>query len=232
MDELEISGKRYISAGRAAKENRYHSDYIGQLLRANKVRGQKVGRAWYVDEESLQLYLRNEPAPSPEAAEAKEALPVVEEKLVAEEVPQKAEPEKKETPVTKQEEDIEEEKIKIVKKEEIEERAEENIEEVRPVKVAVQKTTGLTYLSDEESFSSGPQHQETTVLSPLVVMETEGPAHSVRPPKTKRPLVYGAVLAVVGLTALAGGTLFSSYLSARIAVVEGQTATTSYSLEW
>jgi hypothetical protein len=60
MDELEISGKRYISSRRAAKENKYHSDYIGQLVRTGKVVGTKVGRAWYVDENSLSQYLGKE----------------------------------------------------------------------------------------------------------------------------------------------------------------------------
>ncbi|HVY72514.1 MAG TPA: hypothetical protein VG984_00455 [Candidatus Paceibacterota bacterium] len=60
MDELEISGKRYISSKRIAKENRYHADYIGQLIRGGKVIGTKVGRAWYVDEQSFVDYLNKE----------------------------------------------------------------------------------------------------------------------------------------------------------------------------
>ena len=62
MDELEISGKRYISTRRAGKEHGYHSDYIGQLIRGGKVAGQKVGRAWYVDADSLAIYLGKESA--------------------------------------------------------------------------------------------------------------------------------------------------------------------------
>ncbi len=57
MDELEISGKRYLSSRRAAKQYNYHSDYIGQLIRAGKVEGTKVGRAWYVEAVSLKTYL-------------------------------------------------------------------------------------------------------------------------------------------------------------------------------
>lgn len=60
MDELEISGKRFISSKRAAKENRYHVDYIGQLIRSGKVVGSKVGRTWYVDARSLATYLGKE----------------------------------------------------------------------------------------------------------------------------------------------------------------------------
>jgi hypothetical protein len=59
MDELEISGKRYISARRAGKEYGYHSDYIGQLVRSKKLLGQKVGRSWYVELGSLTEYFGN-----------------------------------------------------------------------------------------------------------------------------------------------------------------------------
>lgn len=53
MDELEIKGKKYISSRRAAELTGYAKDYIGQLARAGKVPGTRVGRSWYVDEESL-----------------------------------------------------------------------------------------------------------------------------------------------------------------------------------
>ena len=84
MDEVEISGKRYISSRRAAKEHHYHSDYIGQLIRAKKIAGTKVGRAWYVDEESLKAYLHAEsgmgghtqPKVEPVTAKAPEYKPV------------------------------------------------------------------------------------------------------------------------------------------------------------
>jgi len=62
MDELEISGKRYISSKRAARENRYHVDYIGQLIRSGKIIGSKVGRTWYVEVDSLNNYLGQENA--------------------------------------------------------------------------------------------------------------------------------------------------------------------------
>src|SRR3989344_1229379 len=88
MDELEISGKRFISSRRAGKEHGYHSDYIGQLIRSGKVRGQKVGRAWYVELSSLQNYLGpNEPKqevvsvpdPEPDPPHPQPAPAVVEE---------------------------------------------------------------------------------------------------------------------------------------------------------
>ena len=68
MDELEISGKRYLSSKRAAKEHKYHADYIGQLIRAGKVVGTKVGRAWYVESVSLDEYLANECNHAPHTA--------------------------------------------------------------------------------------------------------------------------------------------------------------------
>lgn len=64
MDELDISGKRYISTRRAAREHGYHSDYMGQLIRGKKVAGQKVGRAWYIEEDSLNIYLGKTLAPA------------------------------------------------------------------------------------------------------------------------------------------------------------------------
>ncbi len=60
MEELEISGKRYISSKVAGKAYKYHPDYIGQLIRGNKVNGEKIGRAWYVDADDLVKYLNGE----------------------------------------------------------------------------------------------------------------------------------------------------------------------------
>ena len=76
MDELEISGKRYISSRRAAKEHKYHVDYIGQLIRAHKVSGTKVGRAWYVDEASLNEYFGKEIQVAPPKKELSKEVPV------------------------------------------------------------------------------------------------------------------------------------------------------------
>lgn len=53
MDELEIQGKKYISSKRASELTGYAKDYVGQLARAGKVPGTRVGRAWYVDEASI-----------------------------------------------------------------------------------------------------------------------------------------------------------------------------------
>jgi len=53
MDELTISGKKYISSKRAAEISGYAKDYIGQLARAQKIKATRVGRTWYVLEEAL-----------------------------------------------------------------------------------------------------------------------------------------------------------------------------------
>ena len=57
MDNLEIEGKEYISAKRAAREHSYTMDYVGQLIRSGKLVGKKVGRAWYVEQDSLSAYV-------------------------------------------------------------------------------------------------------------------------------------------------------------------------------
>ena len=82
MDELEISGKRFISSKRAAKENRYHTDYIGQLIRSGKIVGSKVGRTWYVEAESLAAYLGKEYSASTPASTPAQAPAVFNEPIV------------------------------------------------------------------------------------------------------------------------------------------------------
>jgi hypothetical protein len=79
MDELEIAGQRYLSTRRAGREHKYHSDYIGQLIRGGKVVGKKVGRSWYVQESSLNAYLSGE-------SEAPRVTPKVEPVAEKEEV--------------------------------------------------------------------------------------------------------------------------------------------------
>ena len=85
MDELEISGRRYISSVRAAKEHKDHSDYIGQLVRGGKVVGQKVGRAWYVDADSLAEYLGKEVPPRGPMSKVPTSTPV--EESIKEKIP-------------------------------------------------------------------------------------------------------------------------------------------------
>jgi hypothetical protein len=53
VDELIISGKKYISSKRASEITGYAKDYVGQLARSGKIPATRVGRAWYVDESKL-----------------------------------------------------------------------------------------------------------------------------------------------------------------------------------
>ncbi len=79
MDELEIDGKTYLSSKRAAREHKYHIDYIGQLIRGGKIVGKKVGRSWYVEAQSLKGYLAAEsaaPQQPEEKAQEPQAVPV------------------------------------------------------------------------------------------------------------------------------------------------------------
>ena len=170
MDELEISGKRYISTRRAAKEHKYSSDYIGQLIRGKKVVGQKVGRSWYVDEVSLAEYFGKEQAgekqksqiavktvtsreveavPTPVRAPVVEAKPIEkkEEEIaitIAEIEPVTKVPTKKiTTPVVF---DNEVTHVKL----HTEPRTETSEERAYRVPINVKEKKGLVYLSDDE----------------------------------------------------------------------------------
>jgi hypothetical protein len=138
MDELEIDGKKYISSRRAAKQNGYHTDYIGQLIRAGKIVGKKVGRAWYVDEKSLAAYLLSERAGGPplrvteEPVAAPAPVPAASVEEVAR-VEEKVEPEIVTTPI-------------------VEEKSEQKIHITLPEKEILQKKSTLTYIEDDEPF--------------------------------------------------------------------------------
>lgn len=53
VSEVVLSGKRYISAKRAAEISGYANDYIGQLCRSGKLESTRIGRNWYVGELSI-----------------------------------------------------------------------------------------------------------------------------------------------------------------------------------
>lgn len=59
MDVVTHNGKDYKKATLVAKEFGYTTDYIGQLCRAKKVDARLVGRAWYVNVDSLQAHKKN-----------------------------------------------------------------------------------------------------------------------------------------------------------------------------
>lgn len=56
MEVLELDGKRYVKASKAARAAGYTSDYVGQLCRAGKIGAHLVGRSWYVDIDELKSH--------------------------------------------------------------------------------------------------------------------------------------------------------------------------------
>ncbi|MCI0557123.1 MAG: hypothetical protein MN733_01405, partial [Nitrososphaera sp.] len=56
-DEIFFDGIRYISAGKASELPDFTRDYIGRLCREKKVRGKRIGKNWYVDENSFKEFL-------------------------------------------------------------------------------------------------------------------------------------------------------------------------------
>lgn len=55
-DSVEIDGKNYISSARAAKLVGYTKDYIGQLARAGKIDARRIGRGWYIHDDSVRKH--------------------------------------------------------------------------------------------------------------------------------------------------------------------------------
>ncbi len=52
-EKILIEGKEYISSGRAAKIVGYTKDYVGQLARDGKITAKRIGRNWYIKEDSI-----------------------------------------------------------------------------------------------------------------------------------------------------------------------------------
>lgn len=161
MDELQISGKRFISARRIARENGYTSDYIGQLIRGGKIVGQKVGRAWYVDAASFSRYLGSEESAS--ASVAAEAVIPVESKSNEAEVP---------APVTVREQESEpaREEAEAPRHKETEvqnsEKASEDIEDTSDVEI---ETKG-----DVEEKEDAPEER----VAPVIITKSSEPKES------------------------------------------------------
>jgi len=59
---IELSGKKYISSKRAAKEFGYTSDYIGQLARGGKIEFKSIGRDRFINLDSLLKYTEKKPS--------------------------------------------------------------------------------------------------------------------------------------------------------------------------
>ena len=209
MDELQISGKRYISSRRIARENGYTADYIGQLIRGGKVAGQKVGRAWYVDAASFDAFLGSASAASsaePSAALPQEPAPVVH--LAVESIPTVTE---------------------IMKEEE---KPEEKQEE-QPVKIHI-KESGLRYYADEAPLlpeivrsskeSRLPESAATAPEVPHEVFSAERTGGGAR-----RRAIALAVLALIVFVITA---VVSSTLALNINVGADNTASTFYTIDF
>ena len=253
MDELVISDKRYISTRRAGKEHGYHSDYIGQLIRGGKVQGQKVGRSWYVDEESLAQYLGKEYDKSVSSALVAEAqprqeapaeiLPAVEEiKTQAqqeEEIP--LEIKKVEEPPAKIEAQTEEVLIPVRKLEPLEPEPKavepEKIKQIEePVPITrimprapqTNRTGGLRYIPDDEPLlpEIEPAANESRVEEPAEKSQKKLSTPSVR---SHAPVLAMIALASIGAAAMALSAAASALVASRVSIA-GQEASTSYSI--
>lgn len=245
MDELEISGKRYISARRAAKEYKYHSDYIGQLIRGKKLVGRKVGRSWYVELDSMKAFFGGEGAAIPEAPLV--AKTVVEKPVVEVE---SAEPEA--APVLYR---VQEERIQVNKAFKFEEPKEEKDvpRESFHIPVHIQrtasetpqiKTSALTYVEDDAPHViPGKRYTESTLASAMVMPRTEEQAEEaeeiieenvpeVTYTRSARVAVPAALrLAVAGalvLGVVAGGSVL---VSTHMIIEAGKTASVGFSIK-
>lgn len=57
-----LDGKKYVSAGKAARSSGYNQDYVGQLARSGQILARQVGNRWYVDEGSVLEHKRQKDA--------------------------------------------------------------------------------------------------------------------------------------------------------------------------
>lgn len=56
-NEITLNGMTYISAGSASKSFHMTRDYIARLCRENRVKGERIGKSWFVVEQSLKEFL-------------------------------------------------------------------------------------------------------------------------------------------------------------------------------
>lgn len=251
MDELEISGKRYISTRRAAKEHKYHADYIGQLIRAGKVGGQKVGRSWYVVADSLSTYLGKETPPREaifvdEAVEEEKPAPVVEVE-VAETKSQKPEP--VEEPILVETAVVETEPEQVKEIAEIKKTVPEKDEHYIPIKIerptpqprvapkiyTHAHTNTLRYMSDDEPLFPAIKRESAPARAvERHVEQEEQPVVVIPRPQQKKnryiqlTVVRAAGALAVGVAVFGIVALLGRYLISTTTVVEGQPASVTY----
>jgi hypothetical protein len=221
MDELILSGKRYISTRSAGREHGYHSDYIGQLIRSGKVHGQKVGRAWYVETSSLNAYLGGDDASS-EKIESNTPTEPLNDKT-------RAVPEDKNTDKEKRADDV----LKQIKKEEEKKIITSDKQETARTHIHIRgaDSSGLKYLPNGESYVSN---------DPVLNYKKDGsdetePARRVikntneRPP-VKRIIFKTLSLIFILLMSVVISTGVSYLVTATITIERGQAANAGYSI--
>lgn len=241
MDELEISGKRYISSRRAGKQYHYHSDYIGQLVRSGKVVGTKVGRAWYVDESSLAAYLGKEapaplvkavvsaPAPQPELAPAQPA-PVASAPASSIEAPVVLE-QKPEVFTKIPEEEI---VVSISHGNVWKEKGTIEMRDESEYRIPIQRK-GLKYVEDTEPLL--PEIRSNITRMPVRIAEQAAaiaPAPKVFTRAEKKaplPVLSMFVLFIAGAAILSAVTIGSSVVMSRVVVEQGKPASVGFSLD-
>src|SRR3989338_7313280 len=220
MDELQISGKRFISSRRIARDNNYTPDYIGQLIRGGKVVGQKVGRAWYVDAVSFDTFLGSEGTTAPLADQKSSDLPSsggtpAGQTFAQQEAPA-FEPVKKVEPVE-------------IKKEET------HYVPLHVVKAEV--SSGLRYYSDERP--SLPEIREIQIEKdePWVAYpaeETKSMSNDVFAPHVARRVrpVHIARLTALGIIVFIFSAVAATSVSLNLSVDADNAAAASYGLGW
>ncbi|MBX4188415.1 MAG: helix-turn-helix domain-containing protein, partial [Candidatus Doudnabacteria bacterium] len=67
--ELFLEGKKYIPSKLVATLFHFNQDYVGQLCREGRVVSRKVGKAWYVEENSIHAYIAELEAKNEKASE-------------------------------------------------------------------------------------------------------------------------------------------------------------------
>ena len=255
MDELQISGKRFISSRRAAKDNGYTTDYIGQLIRAGKVRGQKVGRAWYVEADSFSSYLENGHTPEPVVESSQEEIqgqtvesPVAEIEapapVVVESAPEPVEEisvEVKETEGAKEEPIVvriaepvrENEILKETVVEKNSETVEEPVEAPVVVKIRKARTEGLTYITSEEPLIPRVEsrHAVTSVM-PAVEQDIEEEEEYTPAPRTASRGWGDTGVVVAGFAVFVACAVLGSSMAATLHLEEGSPASVGYIIEW
>jgi hypothetical protein len=214
MDELEIAGRRYLSTRRAGKEHRYHADYIGQLIRSGKVVGKKVGRSWYVEEESLITYLSGE---------------IEKPKVVVKNVAPEA--------ITEPKDEIQEEKIVEQKNFNAAPVRRVAVEETHRIPIhktvaSAGKTSGLRYVADDAPLLPEVGRKIATTVSMEVPAYESNYLPDVEEAAQKNISALSlATLTVVGVLTFSITAIASVAISFETVIEEGQVAGAGYTLK-